>query len=365
MSAKAKRFGLRVGILVAACACALCAAIGVTGCASGVDAYKGAPSGMAAQYDGNFLSESDVAEQITRYRNTGGLSSDDSFKSYLLSEGMTVSDYRIIVINSMVLDKLIDAKAEALGVAATDAEAQSHLDSVKETVSMGDESVWTKTLESGGLTEEMLLAIYKTNLNQDAVCAKEVPTRDATDDEVLTYLQNNLAGTTQKHIHQLYFKGSDAQSRADACYAELQTAKSNGTLTTSYFEDYAKANSDEENVQSTGGSVGWTGSGLNDEFIEALEYMEVGDVSTALGVEDDEGLYIIYCDEDFTFPESSAMTSLDAVGAPDELMSIIKEYVALTAWSSDCSDYLARLLAESKVTYYPIPDGAAYNIALS
>ena len=322
------------------------------------------PSNIAAKYGNSTITEERVASWIDQYRVSSQLTNDDDFANALTSQNMTVAAFRLNVIDQLILADLVEAKAASLGISVSDDEVQAKLDEVKS--SFGDDETWEATIENYGLTEADLRAQYKTNLLQDALCEKEVPTRDATDDEIISYMQNYLASTTQKHVYRVVFTGDDADTRAKACLAELNKAKEAGTLDAAAFEKIAKAESDEENVAETGGELGWTGSGkIGDEISEIIEYIAVGSLSDVESISDDNATEIFFIDTEYTFPESSEITSIDELEVPDELLDAVKTAAANIGWQSDCTAYLAKLLADTKVTYYPIPENAAYNVDLS
>lgn len=355
-----KRLTLREKILAGVAGVVVIAAV------AGFGLYACAlpPASAAAKVKDSYIAESDVSTWISQYRASNSLEDDIAFAEALTSQNLNVSTFRQNAINQLALSLVISNRAAELGKTPTDEQAQEQLDSVKQSMAFNDESVWQETLASYGLTEEGLLNQYKTNIAERSICESDVVRRDASDDNLLAYVQTYLANSTQKHAYRIVFTGDDAATRAEQCMTELQALQTAGTLDTAAFAQLAKSYSDEEGVQDTGGSYAWSGAGMTDEAKAALEYLEVGAISGTESVQSDNATEIFFCDTQYTFPSASDMAALPE-DAPEELMAEVREAAGDAVWESDCNAYLSSLLAAAKITYYPIPDGAAYNIDLT
>lgn len=319
------------------------------------------PPQAAAKVNSSYINEEDVAAWLAQYRAANSVSDDTDFASYLRSESLTVSDLRQDAVNELALNLLVTARAEELGVTPTDEQAQEQADAAKESYAFGDDEVWAQTLEQFNLTEEQLLEQYKVNLAQDAVCAADVPEHEATDDDILAYTQSYLADTTQKHVYRIVCSGDDAEQRAQECYEKLQALK---TVNAKKFAKLARTYSDEADVEETGGSYAWSGSSMDDAVKNLLDGLEVGQYSEVTEG-DDEGTYlIVYCDEDYTFPAADELEEMPD-NMPDGLAEAVAEATADALWRIDCNAYLAALLANAAVTYYPVPADAAYNVDMA
>ena len=351
--------GLVAGIAAALVVAVAAVAVAVVLPTGGSDA----PDGAAAKVNDSYIYEEDVAEWIEQYRITYSLEDDDDFLDALSEDDENAAMFRITVINQLALSLLINQTAEELGVTPSDEEAQEQIDALKQSLAFGDDDIWTETLESYGMTEEGLLAQYKTNLAEEAICEAVVEYRDPYDSELLSYIQSYLAGTTQKHAYYIVFEVNDDET-VEACQAELEALEEAGELTVDTFSDLAVEYSVETDVESTGGSYAWSGGNMSDEAKEALEDVEVGSYSEATTVttsDDVEYVQIYFCDEEYTFADASDMDELPD-DVPDELMDEISEATAEAVYESNCNSYLAWLLASAEITYYPIPQDASYNV---
>ena len=351
--------GLVAGIAAALVVAVAAVAVAVVLPTGGSDA----PDGAAAKVNDSYIYEEDVAEWIEQYRISYGLEDDDDFLSALLEDDLTASTFRIEAINQLALSLLINQTAEELGVTPSDEDAQEQLEALKSSLSLGDDETWAETLEMYGLTEEGLLSQYKTNLAEDAICEAVVEYREASDEEVLAYIQSYLAGTTQKHAYYILFEAGDDES-LEACQAELAELEESGELNVATFSVLAEEYSIDPDVDSTGGSYAWSGGYMSDEAKEILEDLEVGECSEAESYMDsagDEYVQILFCDEEYTFDSASDLTELPD-DVPDELMDEVLEEAAEVVYESNCSSYLSWLLATADITYYPIPQDASYNV---
>ena len=342
------------------------AAIAVVAAAVGFWLYSqaGVPTWAAAKVNDTYISEEDVTSYIAQYRASSSLTNDSDFASALTSQGLNISTFRQNAINQLALQKLVDDKANELGIKISDEQIQQQVDAAKQSFAFGDDSTWQQTLLSYNMSEEGLYKQYKTNLQQKAINEKVVVQRDAKDSEVLSYMQNSLAATTQKHAYRLVFTGPDASTRASNALKQLQAMRDAGTLNAETFSAFAKQNSNEENVSQTGGSYAWSGANMADEAKTAIESVAVGQLSEVESIEQDSGaLEIFYCDAQYTFPAKDNLTSIPS-DIPSTLLDDVKASAKSSVYQTNCSNYLAYLLSQAQITYYPVPANASYNINL-
>jgi parvulin-like peptidyl-prolyl isomerase len=326
------------------------------------------PSSAAAKVNDGYLSEERVAAQIAQYRTAYGLEDDDAFASALLEQGLNVGTFRQNIINQLALADLVGARAEELGIEVAEEDVQAQLDAMKSTMAFDDDEVWEQTLATYGMSTDFLRTRYLENLTQQAVLEADVERRaSAGDEEVLDYIRTYLAGTTQKHASRILFTGEGAKERAQECYEQLKAEAGEGaTITPEAFAAAVREYSEEEGAAETGGAYAWSGSGeMSENATEVLEYLAVGAFSSPQGVGDSKSLEILYCDEDYAFPAADAVTSLEGLGVPEGLLGLIEEAAAGELWTEDCNSYLARLLLDARITYYPVPEDAVYNVDMA
>lgn len=354
------------GLSVREAVLAVIAALAVVAAIAGFALYfnSAVPESAAAKVNDSYIEESDVAAWIAQYRMANSLTDDADFASTLNSMSMNVASFRQSAVNQLALKQLVAKRADELGIVPSDEEAQEQVEAAKGQFSFNDDGIWADTLDMYGLDEESLKEQYRANLAQKAVCEEDVPRREATEEEVLAYAKRYLAGTTQKHVSRIVFVGDDAEDRAKECYSLLWDTVNAGEMSGGKFSEIAKEWSDEEGVQESGGSLAWSGSAVNSEIKEIIADMDAGQFSEPSTIDEDDAVEIIYCDADYTFPSYSEFTAM-----PDDVPAELADEVAAGAseslWDADCDAYLANMLAAAKITYYPVPDDAAYNVKLS
>lgn len=327
--------------------------------------YNGAyvPPDAAAKVNGTFIGERRVAAWISQYRTANGLAEDSEFSRYLLSQNKNVTTFRQETINQLALDDLVKQRAVELGMTATEEEAREQLEATKRTLAFDDDTVWADTLDQYGLTEDALLEQYKASLSREAVLEADVERRDASDEELLSYTQKFLAGTTQKHAYRIVFKGDKAYERARECYGRLKALKDDGKLDLDAFMAEARASSDETGVEESGGAYEWSGSNMGDEVKNVISDMEEGGLSEPESVDADDAIEIVFCDEVYQYPSASEFDKMPD-DVPEALAVEVSEAASDALWEEDCNSYLGSLIAAAQITYYPVPANAAYNVAL-
>ncbi len=348
-----------------ALACAVVAATcGIVGCAQGWGGQADAASGQAAKVDDAYISEEDVANWISQYRKSNSLTDEVSYAQYLASQSMSVLQLRTRAIEQLATNLIVQKRAEELGVVPSDEEVQAEIDAAKATYALDDDSTWNSMLEQYGMSEDDIRRQYKINLEEKAIAEKDVAKRDPTDQELLSFIQTYLMGTTQKHAWRIVFKGDDAQSRAQALHSELIQRQSAGTLNLDAFEELARSNSDDENVQQDGGEYVWSGSSMNADERTLFADTEEGGFTEAGEVGEDGTWEILYCDTTYTFSEESTLTEIPS-DLPSGLRDEIAESAAETLWQTEGQLYLSNLLEKAQITVYPVPEEASYKVDMT
>lgn len=325
------------------------------------------PSDAAAKVGDTYIKESEVETSINQYRSSYGLTDDTAFASALVQQGLTAGTFRQQIIEEKATALLVDARAKELGLTPSSDEIDEQFNTLKSSMSFNSEDVWQETLSRYGMTEDGLRDQIRVNLEKKSLYEADVARVDASDSDALTYAQSSLAGVTQQHYYRMVFTGSDATARANAAATELAAMKEAGTLSADTFSQMARERSNEEGVAQTGGSFKWAVEiSSDDDLSSATESLSVGDVSSPASIDSDDGaLEIFYCDTQYSFPSSSSISSLKASDVPASLWDVVKSQASESLWQSSCSVYLSNMLMAGKVTYYPMPDSASYNIPIT
>ena len=335
----------------------LCAIAAIAGFA--LFAHSSVPTDAAAKVDGEYLMEDELAAYINESRISSQTTDDTDFARYLLQQNLNVSTFRQNCINQLLMYKIIDRRAAELGVTPSDDEVAEQVASLKDSMAFADDDIWQDTLEEQGMTEDEIRNRVRSNIAQQKIFEADVEKRDATDDEVLDYAKT-LAGQTLKHSYRIVFDSSK-NKEAHECYEKLQEIGKTTTVDT--FSAFAAQYSTDENASSDGGSFGWSNAtDMPTDYLEVLDGLEEGQYSDPNHL--DDGIVIVFCDESFTFPDSSDIDTFKLSDLSEQLRPYIADCAADKVWDAECQVYLTQLLSTAKITYYPIPDDAEYNVSL-
>jgi hypothetical protein len=232
-------------------------------------------------------------------------------------------------------------------------------------MAFNDEEILEETLAGYGMSVESLRLQYLSDLKRQAIFEIDVAHRDPSEDELLGFIGQYLAGTTQKHVSRILFVGDDAHERARECHGRLSELQAAGEFDAEVFAALAREYSDEEGVELTGGAYTWSSDAMDTEIMTLLELLNVGSFTGPEAIEADGATEIIYCDEEYGFPPQADISSLAVGDVPQSLLELIAVAASDALWTSDCNVYLATLLAQAQITYYPVPADAAYAVDLS
>lgn len=333
-----------------------------------------APADAAAKYDGfNYLAEDEVTDYIQLYREQMGLaeSSDEDWATFLAAYNLTPSRLRYSTIQQLITDALVQKKADELGLQASDDEIEATVDTLRNTLGLGDDEILKQTLEAHGQTEEGLREVYRQAIVKRMLLSSEVETPTPSDEQVKEYLKSivpSMAVPTVRHTYCFKLNNVNQEGDLDALMEVQHLSKqfSEGEKTTETFERLVEENSDDETLIETGGANGWDidSSSYSNDYLGVLEGMTKGDVSEAF--HDGESLCFIWVDDEFALPsDSKDIDELDPSDVPTSLWQYLSDAAAYSLWESAGQDYLAQLLDDAGVVYYPMPSDVPYNVDMS
>lgn len=326
-------------------------------------AFSCVPGNAAAKVDDSYITEDEVASYINASRIAASTTDDAQFASYLSQQGMTAAEYRIKCIESIATSKLIDKQAQKDGVQIDSSQVDSQVSTYKQNISMGDDSIWQSTLEQQGMTEERLRSQIETNLREQALYEKNVTKRDASDDQAASYMQGSLSGRQFKHSYRIVFTGDGQWKRAQAAYKELNAADK---VTAKSFEAIAQKYAAKDSTELTQGSYLWSDSSeMSENFSDTLDELDAGEYCAPTTIDADDATEIVFCDIDYSFPTGDKLGKLELSDLPSSLADHVKELATDALWTTDCASYKAWLLARAQVSYYAMPQDAAYNVDMS
>lgn len=363
---KKGRLGRRIAIAAVVVLAAVAVAVGVA-----VNNGDLAPSDAAAKYAGlHYVTEDEVTDYINVYREQMGLasSSDEDWATFLAAYNLTPGRLRYSTIHQLVTDKLIQMKADELGLQATEEEVDATVDTLRSTLGLGSDEILQQTLEAHGQTEEGLRDVYRAAIVKRLLLSREVEMPEATDEQVKEYLKSlvpTLASPTVKHTYCFRLSGQqdDADRKKITLAQKLRDQFANGEKTVQKFAQIVADYCDDDTLKENEGANGWDAdsSGYSQAYLEELGDLGEGGVSPVFT--EDDSYAFIWVDDEFTLPaDANAVNDLDAEAVPSSLWSYLSDSAAYALWQTAGNEYIDKLVEEANVVYYPMPSTAPYNV---
>lgn len=306
---------------------------------------------VAATVDDTKIMEDDITAEIQKYRESYGMSDNDTWAQYMGYYGYTPSTIRESMIDSHIQDALVKKAAKENGISVDKADIDTYVNQIKANYDSDDN--WKKALESAGLTEDK----YRENIEQalleqklmQTVCADKEPAEA----DVLSYasMYASYSYNGAKKSSHILFDAAD-QETAQSVLDQINS----GSIT---FEDAAKQYSKDSSA-ADGGNVGW--DCLNSfvtEYQNALSALDPDQVSGL--VNSQFGIHIIKCTEKFTAPEE--LTSISQL--PTEMADAVKTMVKQYSQQSDFQTWLGEYREKANVTVNEMPSGLPYDVDMS
>lgn len=362
---KRRRHTIKRVLLAVACVIAIAAAIVV-----GFLFWKGAlaPGFAAAKYDGmHYITEQEVEDYVASYRKQQGYedSSDEDWAIYLAAYSLTPETLRTSVIQQLVTTEMVEKAADENDVVYTDEEWAEARANIIYNLALNDEEVYQETIEAQGQSVEEYEEAYRNMLLRQKLYEAVVPVPEATDEETLTYIRTNYTEDTEtKHIYYFSYPFSDDEGTYEDLY-ETQTILDElveDGVSVENFETMVGSNSEDDDLIETGGAYGWD-LDIDDEssaFQEAVEYCEVGEVSSV--IKEDDCYSFVYVDTSFTIPAYDASDPYELSDFPESLQAWFAACEAEVLWDDDCNEYLLSLYEDSNCIIYDMPENVDYNV---
>jgi len=184
-----------------------------------------------------------------------------------------ISRLRLVVLQQMIRQQLIEAKAAQLAITAAPEEIEESMDRVKAQYGLTNDADFDKALTANGIDRDALRAQLRESLLMNKVLAREVPI-NLNDDAIRTEyekVKEQRYGVPEKaHVAEILvrFGSSDAASK-DAARTKIDAARAQ-IVAGGAFADIAKSIS-EGPARDRGGDLGVVSRGdLTAELDEAI-----------------------------------------------------------------------------------------------
>lgn len=324
--------------------------LGIVACSS---SSSTASSGVAATVNGTEISEQTVTDFVQNFRETQGLTDEDTWGKWMAKSSMTPSQVRDQIIDYFVGIDLTRQAAEENGVSVSDEDVDAQVASMKANYS--DDDAWQSALKQAGTTEEGYRDSVRNAMLENALKEKVTAesTAGASDEELLTYAQQyarSFSGA-KKSSHILF--ASDDSDTAQKVLDQINSGQIS-------FEDAAKEYSIDTASAQDGGNVGWD---LLNRFVQpytdALTNLDKGQVSDL--VMSDYGIHIIKCTDVYEAPDE--VTEIDQV--PVELIDYIRKMVESNNETQAYKQWMADYKEKATIEKTDMPSGLPYDVDMS
>lgn len=316
--------------------------------------------GVAATVNGVNIKEDTITTQIMSLRQSS-YESDEDWATYLEGQGLTPETYRENVINSYARQYLLSEAQKEYDITVSQDEIDEAWDSAVSSYG-GDEDTFLEFLSQLGYDKSTYQESLKSSLATSKLKEAVAPAKDATDEEIVTYVNENLDtyNNARRSSHILFKVAEDATDEEKAeIQAEAQKVLDQINAGEIEFDAAAKEYSEDSSADD-GGDVGWDKlTTFVTEYQDALTALGKDQVSGL--VETTYGYHIIKCTDVFSVEES--------VGSVDEIPEAIRDSVANTlktdAQGTAYNDWLNEYTEKADIKINEMPEEVPYNVDMS
>lgn len=318
-------------------------------------------SSVAATVNGHEIKESTITNYIQNLRAQYGLTSDESWGSYLSAIGETPESLRENIINSYAAEELIKEAVADQNITIADDEVQGYVDTMKG--NYNSDEAWQEALTKVGLTEDDYRDEIRTRLETNKFMETFDDVEDPTDEELLEFGQRYASAYDGAKRSAMILFTSEDQATAQEVADKIASGDLDfATAARQYSADSASAVND--------GDQGWdklTYPGSDYQTtLDGLEKDQVSDlIETSLGYQ------IIKCTDIFEAPkttdddgnETIELTSLDQL--PEEWIADITESVKDQKKNDAYNTWVEEARESAEIVINPMPENVPYNVDMS
>lgn len=332
----------------------------LSACSSGFSmSSASANDGVAATIEGEDITEQDVSDYIASFRDGMGYSNDSAWAQYLADNNETASDIRHTTIVQLASDIIIQKEADRLGLSVTDEEIDQKVQEFRSNLMAEDDDTWNSTLEQYKTSESGLRERYRKEILKEKAFEKDVPRTDPTDQDIQSYIEENLAGTTTKRFEVFYNPNYSIMQNQLVKIQKAGSKKAALANARKYaigVNEAAKAKSNKKIVYE---EFGWD---IDPETTTAMKQelsdLKKGNVSKVLVSDASVNAYeIIHVLDVYTFPEKNP----DISKLPSSLKKTLSALTRERVWTISCNSWLAKQINDN-LTENDMPQGLAYDI---
>ncbi len=172
--------------------------------------------GVAATVNGVNIKEDTITTQIMSLRQSS-YESDEDWATYLEGQGLTPETYRENVINSYARQYLLSEAQKEYDITVSQDEIDEAWNSAVSSYG-GDEDTFLEFLSQLGYDKSTYQESLKSSLATSKLKEAVAPAKDATDEEIVTYVNENLDtyNNARRSSHILFKVAEDATDEEKA-----------------------------------------------------------------------------------------------------------------------------------------------------
>lgn len=317
--------------------------------------------GVAATIDGTNITEDTVTKQIMSTRTSGGYDDDAAWASYLKGQGKTSESLREETIRSLAGNYLLSKAVKEYNITVSDDDVNESFENAAS--SYGGTEAMMSLLSQLGYTEDSYKEQIKSSLEQQKLKEEVAPEKEPTDDEVLTYFNDNVStyNDARRSSNLLIKVDSDAsdedKEKAKATAQEALDKINSGELS---FEDAVEEYSEDTGSKDDGGDVGWDKlTSFVTEYQDALSALSKDQISGI--VETTYGYHIIKCTDYFHVDEKA--DSIDQI--PTEIKDAIVSSLKSSQVDEDYNAWLEEYIDKNDLKINAMPADVPYNVDMN
>ena len=304
-------------------------------------------NGVAATVLGSAITEDEVTAYIDSFRAGVQCSNDEAWALYLADNNLTARELREATVQELATPIIVKSKAEELGISVDEEAVDAQVSGLRHTLLAGDDDTWQSELARYGMSEEKLRENYSNQNLREQVLVAVAGDVTATDDDLESYIAQNLAGVTTKKVACVYSSYYGNVQNALAAVQRASSAKSGMKA--------VKASPEQMSVQYA--DVGWDlNAELTDNMRNVIEHLGKGEVADA-PLSEGGIYYLFYVEDAYTFPEDAAKADLSDEG----LKQAVAELASATLVEDAGNEWLQRQLGDL-VSINDMPGGLSYDV---
>lgn len=305
---------------------------------------------VAARISDEVITEGDVTNYITEYREAVNLTDDATWAEYLSSTGESAQDYRERTINQLAIERLFDKSAKAAGISVDKDAVQQNLDSLRAAYNATDDETWKEVKAAFNLDEDMLRKSYERQNLKSQVYAHELEQVEAADDDVASYIDAYLLDTRAFNLLRLegtnYLPLQNELVRIGNSADQLAAFNAAQINDDAHAEDYLVRD-----------DVGWVlADGSGDTWTSVMEDTSIPGLRERLYY-DGITQQILYASEPYTFANGAK----DIASMPAALKEAVRANATAKLWDEACAQWLQSQLAGS-LTINDAPMHLPYDV---